>query len=321
MRPNSRKLAKSLATRLGKLYIDYNRDPSASVILAGKGRSGTTWMGNIINYKRDYRYVFEPFFPREVEICRHFGPKRYIRPDSPAPLYKDPIEKVLSGRVRNDWTDSGNYKNSRRLFSKRLIKSIRATLFLKWIKNHYPKVPIILALRHPCAVVNSIKRQGWGTVLQVMISQEELVEDFLTPFLSQINDAQNEFERHIFSWCIENYVILKQFREGEIHLLFYEHLWQNPEQETEELFNFLGKKRSGRALRAVRKPSKTTGAKSREAIVSGKDVLGKWRKHFTADQIERAVEILSVFGLDQIYTDDLIPSKSGALSILRENAR
>lgn len=319
MKPKMRKLLETLLTHLSRVYIDYNRDPNASVILAGKGRSGTTWMGNVINYRGDHRYVFEPFFPQKVELCQHFGPKRYLRPDSPAPGFRPAIEAVLRGQVRNEWTDSGNYANPRLLFNKRLIKTIRASLFLKWIHVHFPRVPIILALRHPCAVVNSIERQGWGAILPALLSQTELVEDFLTPFLDQIHDASDEFERHVLSWCIEYYVALQQFREGEIHLLFYEHLWQNPEQEVRELFDFLGRRYDDQALQAVRKPSRTTGRKSRQAITSKKDVLGKWRQGLTEDQIRRSVEILGLFGLDQIYTDDLMPSKTGALSILGEN--
>ncbi len=296
---------------LGRVYIDANREPGASLVLAGKGRSGTTWMGNIINYRGDYRYVFEPFHPQKVAVCRHFGPKKYLRPDSQDPLFAQPIDAVLRGRVRSVWTDAENYGSFRLLFRKRLIKTIRATLFLKWLHVHYPQVRIVVAVRHPCAVVASILNQGWGSVLPAVMRQQELVDDFLSPFVDQINRAVGLFEEHVFSWCIEYYVLSRQFRAGEAHFVFYERLWDRPEEEVRELFDFLGAPYDERVLEAVRTPSTTTGAASRLAIVSGEGVLGRWREQLAPVQIERCVEILGLFGLDKVYTDKLRPHEAG----------
>ena len=46
---------------LGGLYVDLGKgDHRDAVFLAGSGRSGTTWLSEVINYKGGYRYVFEP---------------------------------------------------------------------------------------------------------------------------------------------------------------------------------------------------------------------------------------------------------------------
>ena len=56
----------------GGLYVDLEKgDHRSSVFLAGSGRSGTTWLSEIINHRRGYRYVFEPFNPREVGLFGH----------------------------------------------------------------------------------------------------------------------------------------------------------------------------------------------------------------------------------------------------------
>jgi hypothetical protein len=206
------------------MFLDYNRKPSAAVVLAGKGRSGTTWMANVINHKKDYRLIFEPFHPWQMPMCQHLGPRKYVHPDSKDPSFLQLVDSVLRGNVRSEWTDHTYSDNSRRLYRKRLIKTIRATLFLKWLHINFRQVPIVLALRHPLAVVNSIMKQGWNPHLSALMRQETLVRDFLLPFVDSINNAGDAFEEHIFSWCIEYYVVFKQFRAGEIHLLFYENL-------------------------------------------------------------------------------------------------
>jgi hypothetical protein len=72
-------------------------------------------------------------------------------------------------------------------------------------------MPIILLLRHPCAVVASRLALGWKDNLFETMEQEDLVEDFLLPMETRIRAASDGFERHLFLWCIDNYVPLRQF--------------------------------------------------------------------------------------------------------------
>jgi len=198
------------------LYIDYNPDYRASVFLAGIEKSGTTWISDIINYRREYRYIFEPFWADRVDICQGFKPRQYIRPGDTNPAFMRPAEAILSGRIRNPWTD----RYHRRFVARqRLIKDIRANLFIKWIHGQFPDVPIILLLRHPCAVVRShMRRTHLRPDLQPFLVQEELVEDHLAPFVDAIEDAQDDFEKYVFRWCIETYVPLRQFTQARTRL-------------------------------------------------------------------------------------------------------
>jgi hypothetical protein len=141
------------------LPCELNHDHENAVFLAGVGRSGTTWIANIINYNREYRFIHEPFNPNRVRLVRAFQYKQYLRPENREPRYLEPAKAVLSGRMRNRWTDTANKKIFAR---KRLIKDIRANLLLKWIHSNFPGIPIILLFRHPCAVANSWMKLGWG---------------------------------------------------------------------------------------------------------------------------------------------------------------
>ena len=277
-----------------KFFFDHKPNHRSTIFLAGTGRSGTTWVSDIINYKNEYRYIFEPFHPYKVSICSKFNYKQYLRPDNQDQAFIEPAKAILSGRVRNNWMD---FYNKKFICNKRLIKDIRANFLLKWIHENFPAIRIILLFRHPCAVASSrIKRNWYNTQLEEILAQKELMEDFLNPFRSEIERAQTIFEKLIFLWCIENYVPLKQFKKGEIHLAFYENFCVNPKHEIERLFLFLGKNFDKKVFENLKKPSPLSRKDS--AIITGDSLIDSWRKHITNEQIERAVEILDLFELD-----------------------
>src|SRR5918993_5350195 len=293
----------------GSVYVDLEKgDHRSSVFLAGSGRSGTTWLSQIINHRRGYRYVFEPFNPREVGTLGHFRTKQYLRPEDRREEFLEPARLVLTGGLRDPWTDRFN---GRIVARRRLIKDIRANLLLGWMRANFPGMPIILLLRHPCAVVASRLALGWGDNLSETMEQRELVEDFLLPMEAEIRTARDDFERHLFLWCIDNYVPLKQLGPGEIHLVFYENLLANPEEELRSLFGFLGDDPDGRVHARLAHPSALSRKNAPVPSVDG------WR--VSASQLERTGEILSLFGLDRIYAEGPMPDPSAAYALMKRD--
>jgi hypothetical protein len=57
---------------------------------------------------------------------------------------------------------------------------MRAQLFLRWIKQTFPEMPILLLLRHPCAVAKSRLQSCWGAHLDAFLAQQDLIESLLT---------------------------------------------------------------------------------------------------------------------------------------------
>ena len=306
-----RRAARAIFSRL---LVDVRGTLGKVVFLAGTGRGGTTWVSHLINHRNEYRYIFEPFPSPKATICEAFKRRHYLRPDNNDPRLLAAAETILSGRFRNGWIDRYN----RRLVSrKRLIKDIRANLLLKWLHTHFPGIRIILLLRHPCAVASSRTKLGaklgWVPYLDEFLTQADLVEDFLTPFKGAIEQAKSDFEKHIFAWCIENYVPLRQFKDGEIHLAFYENFCRRPAEEIARMFAFLGEPFDERALRDVPMPML---ARKDSAIFSGDSLVDGWRKHVPARQLQGACEILRLFSLDRIYAHESLPNVSRAHGML-----
>lgn len=281
--------------------IDKN-DYRNSIFIAGSGRSGTTWLQEIINFQNEYRILFEPFYPEKVEIVSHWQPFQYLKVTVDDRKYINPARAVLSGNIRNKWVD----KYNRRLFSnKRIIKDIRANLMLFWMKRQFPELPVVLILRHPCAVANSKIQANWDDNLSHYLSQEGLMEDFLSPYKSQIKTFDSSFDRHICSWCIENFIPLKQFQNHEIYVTFYEYLCVKSEAEIKNIFAFIRKTYSQKVLKQIKIPSLETSKRS--AIISGTDLVSAWRKNISEKELARALEIISMFRMDKIYCDEDLP--------------
>lgn len=279
-----------------------------TVFLAGSGRSGTTWLGGLVNHDSGYREIFEPFHPGKVGDFRAFGSKQYLRPGDRREEFLEPARKALTGRLRSGWTDRGGIPADRLL-----VKDIRANLLLGWLAENFPGMPIVLLMRHPCAVVSSRLALGWRDNLDETMSQRELVEDHLLPVEERIRAARDPFERHLFLWCIDNHVPLRQFSPGSIHLCFYESLLLDPEPELRHLFAFLGRDFDDGVLDKLGRPSFTSRRGSRPSVDG-------WRSRVGGERVARAGEVLGLFGLDRVYGPGTMPDPAGALALMGAGA-
>lgn len=282
------------------LYRDREGELSRSVVVAGAGRSGTTWLAEVLAAELDARIMFEPFQPEKVEEFRGYPRFLYRRPGDEDGRLEAFAARVLRGQIRDPWIDRQIDVLAPRY---RVIKDIRACLFLRWLHERFPQVPILFIVRHPCAVVASRLRLGWDTDrdLQPFLEQDSLVEDHLRDHLSVMRTASTDEEKHALVWCISNLVPLRQFREGGMHLIFYEELCRRPQQELEIAFAALDRRPGERVLQTVAQASATSVGQS--AVVTGEDPVFSWRRDLRRDQIDRVLAIVDQLGLGELYAD------------------
>jgi Sulfotransferase domain len=158
---------------------------SNPLIIAGSGRSGTTWVLDVLAETNNLRPVFEPLNPLGVGETRFFC-NRYVREKAYEPELKCFMEKVFTGKLNYLWPKTRivpaempssisqmtswdynytllsqytkiliRYSNYARKKSFRPItKFIRANLMLDWLAaNFNPR--ILFLVRHPGAVAAS----------------------------------------------------------------------------------------------------------------------------------------------------------------------
>jgi len=319
---NSKKLIDKIRKKFGieSIVFDNHCKLSDTVFLSSMGRSGSTILSDIINYDNTYRILFEPFRSDLVSEAKDFVYPLYLRPDNQDLRYLNPAQKIISGEVHSKWIDT---ENTTMFPKRRLIKDIRTNLYLKWIHNNFPEMKIVLLLRHPCAVVASWLAADFGDGKRGrdrLLADNSFVNDMDTRILDEYSNAESTFERLVFFWCISYWMPFRQFKEDEIHLVFYENLIVDPTGELESLFSFLDYDYSEeKALDVLTKPSSTTN-KDKSHFRKGEVKINGWKNKFSSDEIDRAYEIMSLFGMETLFDPETsIPNKEAAMHLFGSN--
>jgi hypothetical protein len=312
--------------------VDSNADAANTVFLSSGARTGSTWVAEIINFENDYRFLFEPF-SMVVPLRPSWAPRlepddrlRYIRPECDDRELIEQAERVVSGRFRDPEVDQYNY-NLRIAFDRRLVKETKSNLFLKWLHCRFPQMKLLLLMRHPIPTVLSrmhdvadIDRSRRNAEYRsLMFGQPELVEDHLAPFRDVLESATTVVEQRLAVWCVQNFVPLRQFAAGEIHIMFYETLCVDPAGELRRLYAYLDRdlddKKLERALGRLRRPSSTIH-RDVKAFPDGWDVISRWQSEASSDDVAASKRVLGAFGLDAIYGEGPMPNVDASLAFM-----
>jgi hypothetical protein len=287
-----------------KLYRDSHGDTRRSIMVAGTARSGTTWVTELIASQISCRVLFEPFHAGLVEAFRQFHYFQYMRPDEQNRELQAYCQRVFTGDIRHRWID----REVEQIFPQyRVVKDIRANLFLKWLDNSFPEVPLLFVMRHPCAVVLSRMQLGWWTDKDIapFLSQPKLVDDFLADKMEIISRARTTEEKHAVIWCVSNLVPIRQFGAQRLPVVFYENLCARPEEEVPRIFATIGHEYDPTVYTSAVRPSYTTVRTS--AVVTGEDRLVQWKRRLSPEQISKILDVVDAFELGNIYGDSVTP--------------
>jgi len=319
-RPRYRAVQRLQRMVFGRVLLDRAGDQRGTTWVVGGSRSGTTWIAEVLNHRNEYRYMWEPVTPRRVPMFARFLKGQYLRPDNQEPRYREPLTALITGQIRHPWVD---HLNCNPAASRRLIKDVYANLFAHWVNVNLPGIHTIFVIRHPLAVMTS--RMDTAPVrihgeflpdLDRYLQQDDLLEDFLAPYEGVIRASRTPLEQYALWWCIESFVPLRQFEASQVHVLCYERLRWQPEQELPRLAAFLGREFDHRLLAKLQRPSRTAGFDG--SLERGVDPATAWIRRWSHDDVRRAMRIVSMFGLDEIYTDDPTPRPGGVEAFMRK---
>lgn len=309
--------ANKVVSHLNRLTGNY----SDVVWLFGDGRSGTTWLADLINYQGGYYEMFEPFHPRFVKQIASRPLHNYIPPGEVDENFEQFASDVFRGCLINKRVNSQN----RSYFHEGLlIKDIFANLSVAWAAEKFPTVKKIFLIRNPFAVaLSKYNKRSWIWLEnpKELLSQKQLRKDYLAPFESLINAVGDDYiERQIMIWAIIHYVPLMQLQSDQVHIVFYEQLYSDPISELRRLYDYLGRDKvnleNSDYLSRVSIPSRVSGDSS--TIVRGESPITQWREELSVDQIRRGRMILDSFELDTLYRDECMPDRSALASFIQQ---
>ena len=288
-----REAVRALWSVKSAIHLDLNRDPAHCVLLLGSARSGTTWLGEVLNRDRDFRVLFEPLRPGAVPQLAPFERIRYLRGDDRDRARVAAMTALLSGRIRNPWID---HTTSTLLPRRRLLKEIRANALAHWLSECFPESPLILMVRHPLDVVASRHQLGWKDHLAEFMADTTLVEDHLAPQRAMLVGLDDPLVRSVAAWAIETVVPLRLLGPSAC-VTFYEVLRDTGETELQRVLRHAGQQSVGPLGDVLDKPSRT--AQAPRGHRDGPRRPGA--AIFSYQQLQASRVVLESFALDQVY--------------------
>lgn len=280
--------------------------------LLGDGRSGTTWVADLINYNKDYRESFEPFHPKLIPDANFLVPHQYIRANHLDSKLITFASNIFSGKYTNPRIDSNNHSL---IYKGLLIKDIFANLLSYAVSLQFPKVKPILLIRNPFSVaLSKYKKKNWFWVTEPLdlLNQKELHEDYLEYFediIKETSSKKNYILNQILIWSIINYIPLHQFSPNSIHISFYEEIYMNPNQEISKILNFVRAENKNRFVNLkddiIKKPSRVIGTESN--LLAGTSPITSWKNEINPKIIDEGFELLGYFGFDDLYNETSFP--------------
>ncbi|MCR4347315.1 MAG: sulfotransferase domain-containing protein [Sulfuricaulis sp.] len=312
------------------------------VIIAGSGRSGTTWVLDSLAEANRMRTVFEPLHPVGVPAASRFA-HRYIRPEAQEPELRAFMDRVFSGNMRSLWA---NYRIRpdrfnplrhgpipiylhirksmqllrkyvfRRDLSGLIVKFIRANLMLPWLARQYG-FPIILVVRHPCAVVASrlnLSPADWSAEKALARYRDdksvyELIGERFGVDLAMPMSAASALS---CVWCIENVLPLEWAARENYGVVAYESLLMHPETEWWRVARHLGlEKIPTTELLAAPSQQSALDMRGREFTP---EHIERWRTQLRPDAIDAVADMMARFGSDLYSVDSAMPARSVAVA-------
>jgi hypothetical protein len=228
-------------------------------VVAGSGRSGTTWVLDCLADANGLRPMFEPLHPAVTPLGAKFA-YRAIQPGEQHPDLKAYLGRIARGEYHSLWV---TYRGRRDLLvpspsnlrswndvlrisrrwrgllkdraalgvaSRRhgtLIKMIRANLALGWMTQTLGAKAILL-VRHPCAVVESQARLGevWDPepILNRFRADARLHEVSSGRYIELLGARLSLIESLALVWVIENQLPVEQSERLGYVVIPYEDL-------------------------------------------------------------------------------------------------
>lgn len=293
------------------------------VWLIGDGRSGTTWVSDLINNDGRYREMFEPFHPELIADMDFLIPHHYARTKSSDKHLEEVAFQVFTGRF-TDYRVDFHAVNRSLSYKGLLIKDIFANLFSYWVSQRFPNLKIVLLIRNPFAVALSKRKHKtwfWATNPLDLLKQDSLYQDYLHPFEEIIRETSRKESfilNQILIWSIIHYVPLHQFSRENIHVSFYEDLLMDPNQEVSEILAFINKnKMSGTHTNIAQESIHTPSRFSKEFNASSKiSHISSWENQLSREEIDAGMRILEHFGLGDLYDKHSMPNRDSLNKIM-----
>ena len=313
------------------------------VFIAGSGRSGTSWLGELIRSSGLCTYKYEPFSPAKKSPYHRWAldllstdPERHRARffeiaqrgyfDIDRPPFAMSSSRLANRFIVDLYRSSGRLAALRPLFTALARPSLDRPILIKdvwfpgrWLGKleHVLEPKMINIVRHPHATVASTCRGRslgvWNPDIEELRDRIRFLDaDDLSIELKELvnlADSLNEVELEALRWRLEAEITADFARLYELgHLVVYERLVRNTIEELGGIFEFLGWPFT-KSTRSFIERSQTA-----DSVRDGRDnyfsvrrdpslVLTDWRQHITDDQLRDVDRVVGSSWLLKLWSD------------------
>lgn len=302
-------------------------------LIAGSGRSGTTWVLDALAEANGLRPVFEPLNPSISDIGARYA-YRALAADDEHPDLERFLTDVCEGRRHKWWTQYRRpndrlipplskltsmkglkleYHRWKKFLedqptlsmgarrSSPLVKCIRANLMLNWLSRRHA-CKIVLLVRHPGAVVESqlrLRRGGvWDPEPVLTRYQNDSCLHELTGnrYRKLLSRQLSPIEALAVNWVIENQWAIERAAINHVTVVFYEQLKASPACEWQRICRALDLPHVPQAS-VIARPSQQSSSRH---IVAAAPMTEEpsWRRGLTVENVALIQRVLDEAGFD-----------------------
>jgi hypothetical protein len=290
----------------------------APILVTGMARSGTTWVGKMLEASGQVFYVDEPLnvrrspgvFEKRIEQWYPYitseNEREFLAPVRDMLRLKYSVIDGLRAaesfvEVRHALREWRRFALARGRRTRPLVKEPHAVLSAAWFAGRLD-CDVVVTVRHPLAVASSWKRLGWTFDFANLLEQPLLLRDVLGPFLGEVERIARApadvVEQAGLLWRII-YTRAADYRAGLENLVLVRHedLARDPAHEYAGLYALLGLEMSEGALQTIEEstdaenPTEATAEDPYSVLLDSKKNLACWRERLSPEEVERVREI------------------------------
>lgn len=302
--------------------------PQDPIVVLSFGRSGSTWVSDIISKSLGGLLLFEPLHP---EACFFAAEICYNDATDPALSARlaELLEGILVRQDRNRWLLRNHLFSPLEEVSQAFVdtvweecevlgfKEIRANFLIDWLLEHF-HARIVYLVRHPYAVIASLHRRKnfwneFGFERHWRLFQERVLlnprhQALLQPYLPLATAAQTQIEQETVMWAVTHKIASADLTRHGLPIFHYEDFYEKPFPTTRALLSYLGHNASIHPAH-IFVPSMTTirtvhGLSSSESDYSTKGLAIFWQDILPPTELRIIGEIVRAFDIHD-YADNL----------------
>lgn len=245
-------------------YPGIGETDRSPLLVTGLPRSGTSWVGKMLQLSGQAVYVNEPMNPHHrpgrspgVLDAKVDYAYQYICPENEAPwlrAFRDTVRlryhvtaELRTNRAVSDLARMGRTVAA---FSRGRVKHLRAlvddpyaVLSSRWFAERLGARTVVL-VREPVSWVASWERLGWTHYFHNLLEQPLLMRDYLDRFADELRAAigsADSLAKNALLWKVTYATIAQMHREsGLLHLVRYEDLASDPVEGFRQLYDVCG---------------------------------------------------------------------------------